>query len=897
MSPASVALVGASDRDGSLGRMVYENLVEGGYAGELYLVNPRHSELFGRRCYSSLDAIGKAVDLAVIATPATAVADILEQGGRAGLKTAVVLTAGFAEIGAAGKQLVAQVMAVARTYGIRLLGPNCIGLARPAIGLNATFARGRIAGGNIALVSQSGAVCSTILDWAQDAGVGFSSVVSLGGSADLDFGEILDYLIHDDKTAYVLLYIEGIRDARGFLSALRAAARTKPVIVLKVGRFSSGAQAASSHTGALVGNDEVFAAALRRAGTLRVRTSSQLFAAARMFAFGRPTQGGRLAIVTNGGGPGVMAADEAAEQGVSLATLSESTMTRLDATLPAHWSHANPVDVIGDASAERMAAALAAVLDDPAVDAALTLFCPQRATTAADAANAVIAVGQASRKPLLTAWLGGTQAAQCNDLFEQAGLPNFDTPESAVEAFSFLAAFQRNQAQLLETASPLSPLLPVPAPDLAAALALRDRAVAEGRTLLSEFETKQLLAVFRIPVPGQFIATSEAEALRAAESLGYPVVLKIHSPDISHKSDVGGVRLDLKNAGMVASAYRDMLTRVKELKPDARIEGVVVQPMLRYADSREVLVGITTDPVFGPVVVFGAGGVAVEALHDTALALPPLNDRLAGDLIPETRVARLLGAYRNFAAVDEAALRQLLVQVSSIACLLPWVREMDLNPVLSHPNGVMVADARIVVDAAADRVQQRYRHMAIYPYPQELQQEIVLADGARLTVRAIMPEDAQLEREFVDSMSAQSRYMRFMHHQNALSDAMLARFTQIDYDRDMALIALAGDGERQGIVAVARYFPDPDRFNAEFAVAVGDAWQGRGVGHQLMLRLIDCATAAGYRELSGSILTANGNMLDMVRNLGFAVHAIPGDGGTMLAVKALAALPASPASA
>ncbi len=883
LAPLRVALVGATARKGALGCMVFENLAEAGFAGDLYLVNPRHSRLFGKPCFASLEDIGQPVDLAVIATPAPTIPGILEQGARSGLKSAVILSAGFAETGESGRCQLEAILAVSRRHGIRLLGPNCLGLLRPSIGLNATFASGPVRAGNIALISQSGAVCTALLDWAYPAGIGFSSVISLGGSADIDFGEILDFLIHDEKTATILLYVEGIREARGFMSALRAAARTKPVIVLKVGRYDTGARAASSHTGALTGSDAVFAAALRRAGTVRVKTSMQLFAAARIFAFGKPALGNRLAIITNGGGPGVMAADHASENNIALATLSATTQARLNAVLPTHWSHANPIDLIGDATTERFVAALNAVIEDPNVDATLTLFCPQRVTHATAAAQALIPIGQQSRKPFLTAWLGGAEVASSHNLFERAGLPNFDTPENAVEAFSFLAAFQRNQAHLLEAAPPVSPL---PAPDLAFAQALRDHALAEGRTMLSEFEAKQLLAAFHIPVPQQIIAINENEALEAAAKIGYPVVLKIHSPDITHKSDVGGVRLNLHNTRMVAAAYNDMLTHVRDLQPAARIEGVAVQPMLRYADARELLAGIATDPVFGPVIVFGAGGIAVEALRDTAIALPPLNTRLADDLIAETRVARLLGAYRNSPSVDKDALNRLLLQVSSIACLLPWVREMDLNPLLAHPQGVMVADARIVIDPAADRAPRRYRHMAIHPYPIELESTIALVDGTSLLVRPIKPEDAALEQAFVASLSTDSRYMRFLHHLSTFSAAMIARFTQIDYDREMALIALSGEAN-QAIVGVARYCPNPDRFSAEFAIAVTDAWQGRGIGHQLMVKLIECARAAGYRDLTGTVFSANVPMLKMVRNLGFET-ALSTEGGSMIrAVKVL----------
>jgi acetyltransferase len=569
---------------------------------------------------------------------------------------------------------------------------------------------------------------------------------------------------------------------------------------------------------------------------------------------------------------------------VVLTDLSEATLKGLNAVLPPHWSHGNPVDIIGDATVERLVAATSAVMDDPNFDATLVLFCPQHVTRARDAAQAIIPLGRLSKKPFLTAWLGEGEIAECRVLFDAAGVPNFYTPESAVEAFSFLVAFRHNQALLLESAPPLSPL---PAPDTAYALALREKVLAEGRTILSEFESKTLLRAFHIPVPEQIIATSKEAALAAGERIGYPLVIKIHSPDITHKSDVGGVRLNLQNSRMLAAAYEDMLAQVHYLRPEAHVEGVIVQPMLRYPNTRELLVGVSTDPVFGPVIMFGSGGVAVEALRDMAVALPPLNRRLASELIEQTRVARLLKSYRGLAPVDYEALITLLLQVSTLTCLLPWVKEMDLNPVLAHAAGVMVADARIVIDPQRDLLPVRYRHMAIHPYPAELEANVTLPDGEVILVRPIKPEDAGIEQNFMGKLSDNSRYMRFMHYLTELSPAMLARFTQLDYDREMALIALTGSGAGQEIIGVARYHPNPDRFSAEYAAAVGDAWQGRGVGHLLMTRLIECARAAGYRELTGTVLTVNSAMLEMAHNLGFKTSSQPEDGTTVRAVLTL----------
>jgi acetyltransferase len=866
LAPRSAALVGASEREGSLGRIVYRNLAAGGLRGELYAVNPKHRSLFGRPAYARVSKLPEIPDLIVIATPARSVPEIVADAGAAGVKAAVVLSSGFAEAGLAGRALQEELAAVARRSGVRVLGPNCLGIMRPDAGINATFARTAARPGRLALISQSGAMCGAILDWAHGAEIGFSSVISLGAAADVDFGEILDFLAADPKTEAILMYIEGFRDARRALSALRAAARVKPVVALKVGRYASGSRAASSHTGALVGSDDVFDAALRRCGAVRVKTYTQLFAAARALAADRLPAGDRLAIVTNGGGPGVVAADSAAENGVSLAELSQETLSRLDANLPAQWSHGNPIDLIGDAPPARFAEATAAVLADPKVDALLAIYSPVAVTEPQDAARAVADAARASTKPVLAAWLGDINPGGTRAYLDAQGIPNFYTPENAVEAFSFLCAYRRNQAQLLEVPAALARSNDEPAPDLRAAVAIRDTALAQGRTLLAEHEAKALLAAFGLPVPRSALAASRDAAVAAARDIGFPAVIKIHSRDIAHKTDVGGVRLNLQNEDMVASAFDDMMRHVRTLRPDARIEGAVVQPMLRYPHAREVLVGVATDAVFGPVISFGSGGVAVEAVRDTAVALPPLNAALARELIARTRVHRLLAGYRDVPAADLEALAALLSGVSRMVCVLPWLKEMDLNPVLAHPGGAVIADARVVIDPARVAAPPRYGHMAIHPYPVESAGEIVLLDGTRVPVRATRPEDAALEQRFFAGLSDRSRYQRFMHDLRELPPKMLARFTQLDYDREMALVVLDPSGRE--FIGVGRYMPNADGGTAEFALTVADAWQGKGVGRALLQRLAKAARAAGYRALYGHILQANREMLDLAARLG-----------------------------
>ncbi len=871
LAPKSVAIVGASEREGALGRFVFENMRRGPFNGALYAVNPKHSRVFGETCYAALADLPEVPDLIVIATPARTVADLIRGAGVMGVRQAVVLSAGFNEAGEEGRILSAQIKAELMRYGIRMVGPNCLGVIRPSIGLNATFANAPARAGSLALVSQSGAVCTAILDWAASTEIGFSSVISMGGALDLDFGELLDFLVHDVETKSILLYVEGIRDARGFLSALRAASRVKPVVVFKAGRHASGTQAVTSHTGALAGSDAVFDAALARAGVVRVRSSLQLFAAARILSATKRPLGPRLAIITNGGGPGVVAADCVTDNELALANLSASTVKKLDAVLPAHWSKSNPVDIIGDATPARFSAAAEAILDDPNVDAVLALFCPQNITRPEDAAAAIINAASHHSKPMFTAWLGGVSVQSARALLDGANIANFLTPENAVEAFSYLARFRKHQAMLLESVSAYSSMSFHEASQaVAKAKTIREAALKDKRTTLSEAEAKSLLVAFGLPVNEGLIASTRDEAIAAAKAMGYPVAMKIHSPDITHKSDVGGVRLNLVNGRQLGNAYDDMLEQVSTARPNAHILGVNIQPMLKFSNQREVLVGIKRDVVFGPVIAFGAGGIAVEVINDISLALPPLNPMLGEALIQATRMRRLLDGYRDVPGVDRAALIDILQRISMMACLLPWIVEMDLNPVLTHPLGAAIVDARVVIDATAPLTDLRYRHMAIFPYPIELEHEIRLKDGAALLLRPIRPDDADRERAFVAGLSDASRYSRFQHSVSELSAEVIARFTQLDYGREMALVAI--DAASDLIVGVSRYFPNPDHVSVEFAVAIADAWQGRGLGMALMKPLVRCAREAGFQRMEGSVLPGNLGMLRLVDQLGFLVE-------------------------
>ena len=868
--PASVAIIGASNEAGSVGAVLAENMAAG-YRGSLYAVNPKHRSVHGLDCYPAVGKIPQRIDLAVIATPAHTVPGVIEECGEAGVRAAVVITAGFSETGPQGARLERALLENARRYRLRVIGPNCLGLMRPETGLNATFARGGALVGSIGLISQSGAVCTAMLDWAHSHGVGFSSVVSLGGSTDVDFGEIIDFLVNDPKTEHILLYIEGVRDARRFVSALRAAARVKPVILMKVGRHPAGSRAAMSHTGAIVGADDVFDAVVRRAGAVRVSTIGQIFAAAQAFASHLWPRGDRLAVITNGGGPGVMAADRAADLGIPLAELSPRTIESLKSALPANWSHSNPLDLIGDADAARYAAATAACLADDGVDGVLVMLTPQAMTDPASAARAVIEAARGSQKPMLSCWMGEEQVIPARRLLAEAHIPVFRNPEGAVELFAHVASFYRNQRTLLRTPGPLSLQA---RPDLEGARAIVESALAEHREVLNEMESKALLAAFRIPIAKTMVAHSPMEAMLLAQELGYPVAMKVDSPEITHKTDAGGVRLNLGNAQSVRAAYQEIVEAVGRHRPGAHIHGVAVEPMIVRPNGRELMIGVIRDPVFGPAITFGTGGTAVEVHRDRAVALPPLDTFLVADLIRSTRVSKLLGAFRHLPPVDLATLENVLLRVSEMVCELPWLVELDINPLIVDEHGAIAADARVVVGRRAPgRIP--YSHMAIHPYPSKYVRTWQLPDGQVVTLRPIRPEDAAIEQEFVKSLSDESRYFRFMNTLRELTPMMLVRFTQIDYEREMAFIAVIEEGGREFEIGVARYITNPDGDTCEFALVVTDHWQRHGLGRRLMELLIEVARSRGLSAMVGHVLANNKSMLELCSDLGFVIAESP----------------------
>lgn len=872
--PGSVAVIGASPRPDSVGYQVLRNVLEAGFAGPVYPVNARHESILGRRCYPSILDVEQAPDLVVMAIPAERIPQVMRQCVDKRVGGVVVISAGFGEVGPLGRQLQDEIVALARAGDIPLVGPNCLGVIRPAAGLNATFAHSGVRPGQVALVSQSGAFCTALMDAAESSGRGFSAVASLGATADVGFGQVLDYLSVDAKTRSILLYIEGIADPRAFLSGLRAAARLKPVVVVKPGRHETGRRAAVTHTGGHVGSDEVFNAALERAGAVRVQTASQMFAAANILSSKVRVTGSRLAIITNGGGPGVMAADHADEREVPLAHLAPESIDALAAVLPAHWSHTHPVDLLGDADRERYERALRIVLADRNVDGVLVLLTPQGMTRPTECAEGVIEASRGARKPVLACWMGQNQVRAGRERLEAAGIPHFNSPEAGVDGFGYLAAYRRNQDKLLQAPPPLSEHRP---PRLSEARETLRAALAQGRKALDGVEARELLAAFHIPVAPCVNAGDPDRARVEAEALGLPVVMKVNSPDISHKSEVGGVRLNVREAASVPVVYREILAAVRARAPQARIHGITLERMAERPHAREVMVGIDRDPVFGPVIRFGSGGMAMDIHADTRVALPPLSVFLCEDLIHRTRADRALRGLRHLPGADVDGLVEILMRASEMACELPEIEQLLINPVLADEHGVLAVDAWVALSEPA-RSGARYAHMAIHPYPPGLDYRLTTRDGQALSVRPIRPEDAGIEQRFVDSLSPESKYLRFMYGMGDISPSMLARFTQIDYDREMALVAVANDGTpAASLKAVARYVANPGGDSCEFALAVADEMHRQGIGSRMMQRLMELARAQGFREMEGDVLAQNAKMLKLCRKLGFSLHRSPDD--------------------
>ncbi|MBA4329826.1 MAG: GNAT family N-acetyltransferase [Polaromonas sp.] len=871
--PASVALIGASDREGSLGSVVLRNLRAGGFRGPVWPVNRRHHSVGGAPAWRDVESLPQVPDLAVICTPAETVPGLIADLGRKGTRAAIVLSAGLKQAsGTQGLSLEQAMLDAARPHLLRILGPNCIGALVPGIGLNASFAPGQALPGKLAFVTQSGALATAMLDWANSRGIGFSHFISLGDSADVDFGDVIDYLASDPGTRAILLYMESVKSARKFMSAARAAARNKPVIVVKAGRAPDGARAAASHTGALAGSDAVFDAAVRRAGMLRVDTLESLFDAAETLAHVTHWQGERLAVLTNGGGAGVLAADALALGGGVLAIPGEQTLRALDQCLPPTWSHGNPVDIIGDAPVSRYVDALKVLLAAPEVDGVLFIHAPTAIVPAGDIAAACLPLIQASAKPVLTCWLGGVMVAAARRTTAAAGIASYSTPERAAAAWLQLATHTRHQQALQELpAAEMEDFTP----DRALAASLRDEALRDGREWLGDAQAQALLRAYGIPTVETVRTRDIGEAVAAAGRIGYPVALKIISPEVIHKTDVGGVALDLASEQALRLAAETMQQQVLRLLPQARVLGFTVQAMARRPGAHELIVGIAADPVFGPVMLLGEGGVAVELHKNHAVALPPLNARLARDMVAASRLAPLLAGYRGRPPADQAALLATLLKVSQMACELAWLAELDINPLLVDQHGVLALDARVRLRPLVPGEPSR---LAIRPYPLALE-EPVRVKAHNLLLRPIRPEDGQRLLAFYAGASPADMRLRFFMTRREVPHSELARYSQIDYDREMTFVAIAPQaGGEPVMVAEVRAVCDPDNLTAEFAIQVATQWQGCGLGRLLMDKLIRYLRERGTTEVVGQCLPENTGMAALAHQLGFSVSAATPEG-------------------
>lgn len=871
--PQSIALIGASTRPNSVGAVVLRNLIDSGFKGHVMMVNPHHKSVAGIRCFPNTRALPEVPDLAIIATPPSTVPSVIGELAAAGTKAAVVLTAGFGEDkGGNGQALQQAILDEARPHLLRIVGPNCLGILNPHIGLNASFAPLTPASGSLAFVAQSGAVIASVIDWAAPRGIGFSHLVSLGDMADVDFGDMLDYLAQDRDTHAILLYVETITHARKFMSAARAAARIKPVIVVKAGRHAEGAKAAASHTGAMAGADMVYDAAFHRAGMLRVTSLADLFAAVQTLSSGLPIAGDRLAILTNGGGMGVLATDRLIDLGGRLATLSPATVSRLDSVLPPLWSHDNPVDIIGDADPARYRAALEALLSDRAIDAILVLNCPTAVASSRDAATAVAVLAKDSRVPLLTSWIGGAAAAEGRAVLNEARLPTYDTPEEAVQAFMHMVQYHRNQRALMETPSSAPQ---TDRPDRTRVRSIIDTAVKEGREWLSLPEALAVLSAYGIPTVETWFAPDMAALKQLAATQPQPLAIKIESPDVQHKSEVGGVALDLEGPLEVAAAAGQMADSLRRLRPQARLGGFVLQRMVHRPHAHELILGIAEDRQFGPVVLFGHGGTASEVIADRAIGLPPLNGPLARDLMHQTKVFKLLEGYRDRprASMDDVELA--LIRLSQLAADHPEIAELDINPLLADENGVLALDGRIRLGSGD------HSRLAILPYPRELETRVdIPRSGLPVVICPVRPDDAASLRDMLLRCKPEDLYLRFFKGLHQVPNLLAARLTQIDYEREMAFAAFSAKPSldqtvadtgltHDGILGIIHLAATPDLDSAEFAIIVRSDIKGKGLGYFLMQHMIAYAKGRGIGRVYGHVLRGNGAMLTMSRELGF----------------------------
>jgi acetyltransferase len=888
-NPKGIAVIGASDREGSVGRIALTNLIQA-KDRKIFPVNPHKNSVLGRECFKDITSIGEPVDCAVIAAPAKEVPGLIEACGKAGVGGAVIFSAGFKEIGEEGMLLEQQVAALKKQYGMRILGPNCLGFVRPNAGLNATFMRTSPPSGHIAFVSQSGALGSAILDWAVDEHVGFSMFASVGAMMDVDFGDLIDFLGEDNHTRSILIYMEGVGNAKKFMSAARAFAMHKPIIIIKPGRFTESAKAARSHTGSMAGDDAIYEAAFERVGVVRVKEISDLFNVAEILDSRKLPGGPRLAIVTAAGGPGVMATDGLLDNGGQLAKLSDLTIEQLNGVLPPFWSKGNPIDVLGDADASRYGKAIRICLDDAGIDGILVIYVPMDIAPPDDVARAVIENAKNTWKPVIAAWIGGKKVRDAMETLARNNVPNYGTPEEAVKAYLYMYWYKKDLELLYETPAelPVQEALQMDRRELFKMIlgekvrlkALIQKVMAEGRTLLNEGESKAFLAAYHIPTTIPSTAHNEEEALDTASKIGFPVVIKIVSPDITHKTDVGGVAVGIRSEEQLKQAYERMMATVKERAPKATIEGISVQRMIEDIDY-EVILGSKKDKDFGSVILFGMGGITAELIEDFSIGFPPLNRTLAKRLMEETRAYKLVQGWRGKTPVNLDELETILVLFSYLVVGFPEIAEIDINPLAVSMGKVCAIDARIILDGDYRESASPYPHLVISPYPISHVMQSKLTDGTDIVIRPIMPEDEPLERQFLATLSDESRRTRFFSAFKEVTHDWLVMFCNIDYDRHIAMVAETTEKGERKIMGVVRLILDPDLNSGEIAALVHDRFQRKGVGKRLMQRVIEIARRKGLDEIRGEVLTDNSNMLGLCKKLGFATKRLP-DGITRI---------------
>jgi acetyltransferase len=870
-NPRSVAIIGASDEEGTVGYALMKNFKELGFEGKIYPVNIRKTEILGIKAYRTIEQIPEPIDLAVIATPAKTVPDIVEQCGKAGIKGIVIISAGFKEIGSEGKALEDKILETKRKYDLRIIGPNCLGVIRPSIKLNATFIGRMPKPGNIAFISQSGALGSAILDWAIHENIGFSNFVSIGSMIDIDFGDLIDYFGTDPKTRSILMYIEGLTDARKFMSAARHFARTKPIIVVKAGKYSESAKAAASHTGSLTGEDMIYDAAFKRAGIVRVDEIADLFNAAEVLGLQPLPKGPNLAIITNAGGPGVMATDALIARGGKLAKVSQKTMETLDSFLPHYWSRGNPIDILGDAKADRYRAVVEACLNDENVDGILIIYTAQAVAEPVEIAKSIVELTKCrgyQNKTILTSFMGFGAVEEANRIFNENSIPTYSTPEQAIKTYLYMIQYKRNLELIYETPEEL-PVDVVP-PKHPIMVIMRNAAI-ENRELLNEAEAKKLLEYYEFPVVKTAVAKTADEAVTLASLIGYPIVLKILSPQIIHKTEAACVALDITNEVEIREAFECIIQKAKQYDSNAEILGVTVQPMIKKK-GYEVIIGAKTDPLFGPVILFGMGGIGVELFKDFAIGLPPLNQTLVRRIMEETKVYQLLKGYRNVPPANIKLLEEIMVRFSQMLVDFPQLKEVDINPLFINENEAFAFDARIVIDK--ERVFQKFephQHLVISPYPKKYETLWKLRNGKTVLLRPIKPEDEPLWLEMFQNFSEESIRYRFFQIIKDTPHEVRVRYCNIDYDREMAIVAELNEDERRKILGVVRVGLEPDRKNGEIAFIVADPWQGLGLGTKMVDHMIDVCKDMGVETLYAIMLPDNMRAINLMKKMGFTI--------------------------